>query len=130
MMPDLANSCKPGLSPIRTLEELGARVLLLTRLFLRLFVSYHDAENQDYARERSHEKKDRGQSRIGKDAEGSIDPHHQGRAYDQSRQHQAERNAVRNFLKTVEYYFLINRVHADLQLVIAHRVSHLVHAIR
>src|SRR5437763_10971897 len=114
MMPDLANSCKPIYRRVDSGKHLGARLLVIICLFLGLFVSYYDAEDENYSRKRSQEKEDRRQSRITKNAEGRLDAHHQGGAYDQSRQHQSERDPVRDFLKPVEHHLFIDRINADL----------------
>src|SRR2546429_8463238 len=95
-------------------KRLRVCLLLIIHLFPGLFISYYDAEDEDYSRKRSQEKEDRRQPRIAKNAEGGLDTHHQGGAYNQSREYQTERDAVGDFLQPVEHHLLIDRIDADL----------------
>src|ERR1043165_392645 len=84
-----------------------------------LLVVKKNTENESQTSRGSHQKKDHRQSWISKDSKRSLNSHQHCRADDQCSDDETESNSIRDFLKSFQNYFLVNRVDLEAQLIVS-----------
>ena len=88
-------------------------------LFAALLVVKENAEHEHEAGSGSQQEKDHREARIAEDAKRRLNSHQHCGAHDQRSDNKTESNSIRDFLKSLQNDFLINRIDLETKLVVS-----------